>query len=69
MVVCIFLVVLQYEMMILMGNSCIFKGSLYLLNDSVSTFNGNGSILLWELMIFNDNLIVYNDSVFWNDDF
>ena len=46
MVICMFLVVLHYEMMVLMGNSKVFNGSLHVFNDSVSISNGNGSILL-----------------------
>ena len=61
MVICMFLVVLHYEMMVLMGNYKVFNGSLHVFIDSVSIFNGNGSILLWESMIFNGNLIVCND--------
>ena len=62
MVVCMFLVVLHYAMMILIGNSKVFNGSLHIFDDSVSISNGNGSILLKESMIFNGNLIVCNDS-------
>ena len=41
MVICMFLVVLHYEMMVLMGNSKVFNGSLHIL-----------VVLQYEMIIF-----------------